>query len=86
MGATLPYDTLAHLRRAVVDAVPHLGLIDDVPVNDWRAETPGDLGSGPFGPALEDHYLVNPIARASALMAELSANAKARNQTALAAE
>ena len=86
IGATLPYDTLVQLRRALVDAVPHLGLIDDVPVNDWRAETPGDLGEGDFGQALDDHYLVNPIARASTLMAELSANAKARSQTAIAAE
>jgi len=31
-------------------------------------------------------YLTNPIARASALMAELSANARARAQTKMAAE
>ncbi|NBX42074.1 MAG: hypothetical protein EBR13_01085, partial [Rhodobacteraceae bacterium] len=35
---------------------------------------------------IADHYLTNPIARASQLMAELSANAKARNAAALAAE
>ena len=28
---------------------------------------------GPFGPAVRDFYLTNPIARASAIMAELSA-------------
>jgi NADH-quinone oxidoreductase subunit G len=33
-----------------------------------------------------DFYLTNPIARASQLMAELSANAKARKTEALAAE
>jgi NADH-quinone oxidoreductase subunit G len=33
-----------------------------------------------------DHYLTNPIARASMLMAELSAMAKARGTTQLAAE
>jgi NADH-quinone oxidoreductase subunit G len=31
------------------------------------------LGSEPFSPAVRDFYLTNPIARASAVMAELSA-------------
>ena len=47
---------------------------------------PGQLGDGPFGQAVADHYLVNPICRASGLMAELSANAKARKSAPLAAE
>jgi NADH-quinone oxidoreductase subunit G len=33
----------------------------------------GALGSEPFGLAVRDFYLTNPIARASAVMAELSA-------------
>ena len=33
----------------------------------------GALGAEPFGPAVRDFYLTNPIARASAVMAELSA-------------
>jgi len=36
--------------------------------------------------AVGDHFLTNPIARASALMGELSANARARRQTRMAAE
>ena len=32
----------------------------------------GALGSEPFGAALRDFYLTNPIARASAVMAECS--------------
>jgi NADH-quinone oxidoreductase subunit G len=44
------------------------------------------MGKGAFGQAISDYYLSNPIARASALMAELSANAKARNSASLAAE
>ena len=33
----------------------------------------GALGSEPFGSAVRDFYFTNPIARASAVMAELSA-------------
>ena len=36
--------------------------------------------------SIADFYLSNPIARASQLMAELSANAKARREKPLAAE
>ena len=36
--------------------------------------------------AISDFYLTNPIARASQLMAELSANAKARGDKPMAAE
>ncbi|WOI54892.1 NADH-quinone oxidoreductase subunit NuoG [Palleronia sp. LCG004] len=86
VGATLPYDSLAQLRRAMIDAVPHLGLLDEVPVNEVHALDRGEFDDAPLGRAIEDHYLVNPIARASELMAELSAGAKARNRTALAAE
>ena len=86
MGATLPYDSLAALRRALINAVPHLGLIDDVQVNDWQAVESGDTGDAAFRPAIADHYLTNPIARASVLMAELSANARARKSPPLAAE
>jgi NADH-quinone oxidoreductase subunit G len=47
---------------------------------------PVPLGKADFVPALTDHYLVNPIARASTLMAELSAAAKARASAPMAAE
>jgi NADH-quinone oxidoreductase subunit G len=69
-----------------VEAVPHLGRIDEVPRNVWQPLPPGDLGRGPFRSAVRDFYLSNPIARSSPLMAELSAAAAARTQTALAAE
>jgi NADH-quinone oxidoreductase subunit G len=39
-----------------------------------------------FVNAVKDFYLTNPIARASALMAELSASAKARREQQIAAE
>jgi len=86
LGATLPYDSLAQLRQALVAEVPHLAQIDEVPENAWKPVEAGAMGSGDFGQAVSDYYLTNPIARASALMAELSANAKARTETKIAAE
>jgi len=86
LDATLPFDSLAQLRQALVEAVPHLAEIDDVPENEWQALPRGEAGNGDFARAVRDHYLTNPIARASALMAELSANARARAAAPLAAE
>ncbi|MCR8546257.1 NADH-quinone oxidoreductase subunit NuoG [Salipiger sp. P9] len=86
LGATLPWDSLAQLRQALVGAVPHLVQIDEVPGNTWSAVTPATLGDASFRYAVRDFYLTNPIARASVLMAELSANAKARKEQPLAAE
>jgi NADH-quinone oxidoreductase subunit G len=86
MGATLPFDSLAALRKALVKAVPHLGNIDEVAENDWQPVAQGKLGTASFQTAITDFYLSNPIARASEVMAELSANAKARREKPLAAE
>ncbi|MGR3607583.1 MAG: hypothetical protein ACU0BN_01780, partial [Sulfitobacter sp.] len=46
----------------------------------------GALQDGALRYAVADFYLSNPIARASQLMAELSANAKARHERPMAAE
>jgi NADH-quinone oxidoreductase subunit G len=78
MGDALLFDSLAQLRKALVKAVPHLGEIDTVPENAWTPEPQGTLGDAAFVNAVTDFYLTNPIARASQLMAELSAGAKAR--------
>jgi len=86
IGATQPWNTLAELRRAMVADVPHLAMIDEVPENEGEALPLGPLGDATFVQAVRDHYLTNPIARASALMAELSAMAKARAETSIAAE
>ncbi|KPQ08128.1 MAG: NADH-quinone oxidoreductase subunit NuoG [Rhodobacteraceae bacterium HLUCCA12] len=86
LGATLPFDSLPALRRTLCEAVPHLELIDTVAENDWNPLPVEAPGSADFRYAVRDFYLTNPIARASALMAELSAMAKARAQTHLAAE
>lgn len=86
LDATLPFDSIAQLRAALVEAVPHLGDIDVVAENEWNAEKAGKLGKADFRNAVTDFYLTNPIARASELMAELSAGAKARRDGAMAAE
>ncbi|MGX0977993.1 NADH-quinone oxidoreductase subunit G [Roseovarius sp. MBR-51] len=86
LGAVLPYDSIAQLRQALVKAVPHLKKIDHVAQNDWQPLTKAALGKADFRLAIADFYLSNPIARASELMAELSANAKARDTQPMAAE
>ena len=86
LDATLPFDSLAQLRQALVKDVPHLAQIDTVPENDWQAEPASDMGDATFRNAVSDFYLTNPIARASTLMAELSAGVKARRDMKVAAE
>ncbi len=86
LDATLPYDSLAALRRDLIKAVPHLGNIDEVPVNDGAPLAQGNLGKAAFRNALSDYYLSNPIARASQTMAQMSALNKSQPETGLAAE
>ncbi len=78
LGVRLPFDTLAELRAALYAAYPHFmridqiapGTPDDVAALASRA---GKVGGEPFKNAIDDFYLTNPIARASAVMAECSA-------------
>jgi NADH-quinone oxidoreductase subunit G len=86
LGATLPYDSLAQLRKALVVVAPHMAQIDVVPENEWQALDLAAPGDATFRNAIKDHYLTNPIARASQLMAELSAGAAARRAAPVAAE
>ncbi|MFP4273938.1 MAG: NADH-quinone oxidoreductase subunit NuoG [Paracoccaceae bacterium] len=85
-GARLPYDSLPQLRQALVEVAPHLAQIDQVPENAWQPLPPGKLGEGVFRSPIRDFWLTNPIARASALMAELSARADARKAEKIAAQ
>ena len=86
LDATLPFDSMAQLRQALVAAHPHLGKIDEVAENDWQPIPVKKPGKADFVNAVTDFYLTNPIARASSLMAELSAGAKARKAAPMAAE
>jgi NADH-quinone oxidoreductase subunit G len=78
LGATLPFDSLAGLRKALIAEVPHLAAIDEVPENAWQVPAGGEMGSEDFRSPVRDFYLTNPIARASSVMAELSAMAATR--------
>ena len=86
LDATQPWDSLAGLRQALVAEVPHLAKIDEVPENEWQPVKAAKMGDASFRYAVKDFYLTNPIARASEVMAELSAMAKARAEQKIAAE
>ncbi len=83
LGKRLPYDSLAALRKTLFAAHPHLMRLDQIAPgdpNDIRklAARGGTPDKAPFGVAIADFYLTNPIARASAIMAECSALAESR--------
>src|SRR6201996_588870 len=87
LGKKLPYDSLAALRQAVFKATPHLMRIDQIEAGnaaDLRtlAGKGGSLEKTPFKSSVEDFYLTNPIARASAVMAECSRLASGQMLTA----
>ena len=74
---TLPYDTLEQLRAKLMGDHPTFGRIDYLPApasfDVASLGAKGDLGDRAFVSVVADPYLSNPIARASATMAELSA-------------
>jgi NADH-quinone oxidoreductase subunit G len=86
LGATLPWDSLAALRGALVKAHPHLGRIDQVPANDWQPIAAKDPAKASFRTAITSFYLTNPVARASKLMGELAALSADRAKQPMAAE
>jgi NADH-quinone oxidoreductase subunit G len=88
VGQKLSYDSLNGLRAALFKTHPHLARVDAIAAGD--AADLGKLAGGtadkaPFRSAISDFYLTNPIARASATMAECSALA-AGQRTLTAAE
>ncbi|HLH86852.1 MAG TPA: NADH-quinone oxidoreductase subunit NuoG, partial [Xanthobacteraceae bacterium] len=81
VGHKLPYDSLNGLRTALFAAHPHLASIDAIaPGSPADVEKLAGRGGTPDKAALrsavEDFYFTNPIARASAVMAECSAIAE----------
>jgi NADH-quinone oxidoreductase subunit G len=78
LGHKLPFDSLAELRAKLYDAHPHFARIDQIERGSldsvkMLAGRAGKLGGEPFRNPIADFYLTNPIARASAVMAECSA-------------
>ncbi len=92
LGKRLPFDSLAQLRAKLFGEFPHLAEVGEIAeagsaVVSWMGQKAGPLGKGAFVAGVGDFYLTNPIARASAIMAECSALAKAEvGQAAEAAE
>ena len=77
LAKKLPYDSLAALRQAIFKAVPHLMRLDQIEAGNAAdlktlAGRTGEVEKVPFKTSVEDFYLTNPIARASAVMAECS--------------
>lgn len=87
LGKTLPFDSLSGLRKALYEAHPHFAALDSLPANDASeigklAGLGGKTDKAGFAPVVADFYQTNPIARASAIMAECSALASGRHQQA----
>ncbi|MDC9701704.1 MAG: NADH-quinone oxidoreductase subunit NuoG [Alphaproteobacteria bacterium] len=88
LGQTLPYDCLESLQEAMYASAPHLSEFDQIRSESARqvealAALPvSELDSAPLGSAISDFYLSNPIARASAVMADLSFREKSRREAA----
>jgi NADH-quinone oxidoreductase subunit G len=74
VGHKLPYDNLAQLRRRIAEALPHATAIDDIVPAAWGGfSQSGTLGDAPFASTIRQHYLTNPICRASVTMEECTA-------------
>ena len=87
LGKKLPYDSLSALRQAIFKAAPHLVRMDQIEAGyaaniKALAGKGGNVEKAPFKTSVEDFYLTNPIARASAVMAECSRLASGKMLTA----
>jgi NADH-quinone oxidoreductase subunit G len=87
LGKKLPWDSQAALRQAIFKSAPHLMRVDQIEAGkagDIKALAAkgGNVEKTPFKAAVDDFYLTNPIARASAVMAECSRLASGQMLTA----
>jgi NADH-quinone oxidoreductase subunit G len=78
LDAKLPFDSLGELRANLYRQHPHFGAQDSIAAGqvadiETIAKETAELTDAPFGVAVEDFYQTNPLARASSIMAELSA-------------
>jgi NADH-quinone oxidoreductase subunit G len=87
LGHKLPFDSLGELRRALYKEHPHFMRLDQMEAGEpgalkKLAMAGGDVDRASFRSSVSDFYLTNPIARASAVMAECSALASGAARTA----
>jgi NADH-quinone oxidoreductase subunit G len=78
LGKPLPFDSTQALRAEMFRAHPHVALLDliepaDAAAIERLAAKPSKAGRERIGLTIDDFYLSNPIARASSIMARLSA-------------
>jgi NADH-quinone oxidoreductase subunit G len=78
LGHRLPFDSLSQLRARLYDDHPLMAALEEIQPGETAsiaklAKAGGRLGTKPFVSPVKDFYLTNPIARASAVMAECSA-------------
>src|SRR5215813_4863444 len=75
----LPFNSAAELRAKMFADCPHLAMVDQIlradsgAVETLATRAAGKTSKERFGQAIADFYLTNPIARASSIMASLSA-------------
>jgi NADH-quinone oxidoreductase subunit G len=87
LGKKLPFDSQYALRQAIFKVAPHMVRVDQIQAGN-AADVKALAGKGgsvekmPFKSSVEDFYLTNPIARASAVMAECSRLASGQMLTA----
>jgi NADH-quinone oxidoreductase subunit G len=91
LDKTLPYDSLQQLRQVLFASHPHLMRLDQIAAGDPAdiqklAKLASSAGKAPLHSSVGDFYFTNPIARASATMAECSALANAATKNMTAAE
>jgi len=89
LGHKLPFDSLSALRAKLYAEFPHFAELDEVAAGTGEqvaklSQAGGRADKAAFVSSVKDFYLTNPIARASAVMAECSA--LARNNFQVAAE
>jgi len=78
LGRRLPYDSLAQLRRHLVEAHPHFAAVDTVTPAAWaRFGSAGPIAPTPLAYPIADFYRTDAICRASPTMAQCSAVAAA---------
>jgi NADH-quinone oxidoreductase, chain G len=87
IGQPLPYNSLAQLRAALYAEFPHLARIDEIAPGSVAdiaklAKAAIKTKSAPYASLVSDFYLSNPIARASATMAECAQMAAGLKQAA----
>jgi NADH-quinone oxidoreductase subunit G len=87
LGRRLPFDSLMQLRQLLYKEFPHFLRLDQIAPGERAhveklAEAAGQYDKAPLRSPIADFYLTNPIARASAIMAECSALHSAAARTA----